>query len=77
MDYRAYEHALMLGFSEGEAAKIGEDAYLDNRSASRPSYYSPVPPCDICGAGDAVTKTNGYLVCSEECDHAALSKERK
>lgn len=76
MDYRAYENALMLGFSEREAVTIGEDAYLDNRNADR-RQDDRVPVCDICGENDAATKSNGYFVCSAECDHAALFKENK
>ena len=78
MDYKAYHQALMLGYSESEATRVGEDAFLDTRSAQvlhEPEY--PAPLCDICGAGDAVTTTNGYLVCSEQCDSEAIIKQSK
>lgn len=67
MDYKAYHQALMLGFSESEATRIGEDAYLDNmRLQNSKDDRVPVPLCDICGAADAVVKTtNNYYVCSE------------
>jgi hypothetical protein len=36
-----------------------------------------VPSCDICGEAESVTCTNGYCVCSLECDHEALTREPK
>lgn len=76
MDYGAYEKALMHGFSESEATRMGEDAYFDNRKAER-NQDAIVPCCDICGAGEAVTEANGYLVCSEQCDLDARTKPNK
>ena len=80
MNYREYERALMLGFSESEAVSIGEDAYIDemmSRNQHEPWLNQPLPLCDICGAADAVTETNDYLVCSESCYLDARSRERK
>lgn len=74
MDYRAYEKALMLGYSEKEATRIGEDAFFDalrnKREQREPEPQAPV--CDICGEADAVTTENGYCVCSEKCNNEAL-----
>ena len=78
MNYREYERALMLGYSESEAVSIGEDACIDEMvSRNRCCPEPPPPPCDICDAGDAVTTTNDYLVCSESCYTDARSRERK
>lgn len=33
--------------------------------------------CEICLKGEACTSTNGYAVCSPECDHIAQNKETK
>ena len=33
--------------------------------------------CDICGKSEAVTSTNKYAVCSEECSDIAYQKESK
>lgn len=80
MNYREYERALMLGYSESEAVSIGEDAYINemmSRNQHGPELYQPLPLCDICGAADAVTETNDYLVCSESCYLDARSRERK
>lgn len=75
MDYKAYHQALMLGFSESEATRIGEYAYLDNmRLQNASDDRVPVPLCDICGTADAVTTTNNYYVCSEQCHNDAISK---
>jgi len=37
------------------------------------------PPliCEICSNGQAVTQTNGYCVCSEQCDREAQSRNPK
>lgn len=80
MDYRAYEKALMLGYSEREATRIGEDAFFDNarllsQQEARGSDRVPIPLCDICGEADAVTTENGYFVCSEKCDHEARNRQ--
>lgn len=80
MNYREYERALMLGYSESEAVAIGEDAYINEmmlRKQHGPEPDQPLPLCDICGAADAVTETDGYLVCSESCYLDARSRERK
>lgn len=75
MDYRAYEKAIMQGFSEREAERIGEDAYFDNiESRHYQNERIPVPLCDICGAANAVTTENNYFVCSEICDHEARNR---
>lgn len=42
------------------------------------AYPDPEPfPCEICGIGEAVTTTNGYNVCSQECEDAALQREAR
>ena len=75
MDYKAYHQALHLGFTESQATRIGEDAYLDNmRLQNASDDRAPVPLCDICGTADAVTTTNNYYVCSEQCHNDAISK---
>ncbi len=73
MDLNAYHRALDLGFSEHEAAKIGEDAW-ENAAASERHYepeYPDAPMCDICGKSRSVTGSNGYAVCSKECSDVA------
>ena len=50
MNYREYERALMLGYSESEAVAIGEDAYINemmSRNQHEPEWYQPLQLCDI------------------------------
>lgn len=44
--------------------------------SARYSQQQPEPTyrCDICKTGVAVASANGYFVCSEACDHEAMSR---
>lgn len=77
MDMNAYHRALMQGFSEREAARIGEDAYEDGILSSRRRQYEPEPEpplCGICGEFPSVADSAGYGVCSEACSNEAISR---
>ena len=69
----------MMGFSESEAAIIGEEAYFDEmRQRSQTRVCEPTfPLCVICGDQKSVTDTNGYVVCSESCYHEANTREEQ
>ena len=80
MDYKAYHNALSLGYSESEATRIGEDAFIDSlatRNKCESAHCQPTPLCDICGESAAVAVTNDYFVCSEQCNTEAILRQGK
>lgn len=74
IDYNAYTHALHLGLSEREATEIGENAAYESIIQQRQMQrHEPSIKCHFCNNA-AVTGTNGYGVCSEECHKLALDE---
>jgi hypothetical protein len=78
MNLDAYQDAINRGFSEREAVRIGEDAWEDAQM-ERQQRIRPDDriTCDICKKYEAVTGSNGYAVCSEECCNKAMEMESK
>jgi hypothetical protein len=77
---KEYHRMLDLGYSEREADRIADEAAFEEMLLAGSQQYRPydnVPSCDICGEGDAVTATNGWFVCSEDCHHQAMNKEKR
>jgi hypothetical protein len=64
-----WDYYKAMGYQPDE---ISTDMLCPRVRPSREEY--PIPVCDICGQHDALTGTNGYGVCSEECHNIALNR---
>lgn len=46
--------------------------FTDNLNARQSTQH--LPRCDICGIGAACAASNGYAVCSQQCDEEATKR---